>query len=79
MDCICAADEKVSIPCEKGCNPLTSFLACYFKADSEGKVMVSHSCDSPTICGCIFHNKPHPPALITAGVGQAKAVGKEDN
>jgi hypothetical protein len=73
-----AADEKVSIPCETGCIPMVSFLKCYLKADSQGKVLVSHNCITPTICGCVFRQKQHL-ALITGDVGKAKAAGQEDN
>lgn len=76
--CICAciyayvcADEKVSIACDTGCNAAISRLKCFLMAYSEGKVLVSSNCETPTRCGCVFRHKQDA-ARIAGDVGNKK-------
>lgn len=68
--CVCA-DEKVSIACDTGCNAAISRLKCFLMAYSEGKVLVSSNCETPTRCGCVFRHKQDA-ALIAGDVGNKK-------
>nr|ACG26150.1 hypothetical protein [Zea mays]ACG26556.1 hypothetical protein [Zea mays] len=67
----CENDEKVSIACDTGCNAAISRLKCFLMAYSEGKVLVSSNCETPTRCGCVFRHKQDA-TLIAGDVGNKK-------